>query len=199
MGQLTSLTLVLALLGCEGGATRTPDIAVRAEDKAVVSAIDSTLAGDDLGPPVNIDSLKAKAWLETTSGLLSKKESELFCPKNASGHLGRYFLIDRIEGKGPFGELTVYFSSEPGGWRYLPNTDVFAGLVLRTDRIAIWDSLSVGDPKSKVLDFIGKRFHYKKGAVLVANVGQFLCAFTILGDTIHDLSVTKSCASALVQ
>ena len=193
MARSVVLLLAVALIGCQVATSPSADVEIPTVEQIGVSTAAEIIEIDDPGTPVNIDSLKAQPWLETTSGVLSKREALLLCPKDTSRHFGRYFLIDRFDGKGPFGELTVHYSSESGNWLYLPNNDEFVGIVLRTDRISLWGELSVGDRESKILDFIGKRFHYKKGTVLVTDIGEFQCAFTILGDTVHELSVMRNC------
>lgn len=197
MGKLASLICLALISGCHSSTDQEPSAIVTSVGASAQPAMDLASAGSNLGAPLDIDSLESQEWLETTSGVLSDRETKDLCPKNASGHFGRYFLIDRGAQAMPFGELTVHFQSHPAEWRYRNHEDEFVSLMLRTDRLRIWDTLAVGDQRSKVLVFVGKRFHYDKGSLLYATIGEYGCAFKILGDTIHDLTITKTCSPIL--
>src|SRR5690606_11765078 len=91
------------------------------------------------------------------------------------------------------GRLTIYKDHAPVKWSYDDKDEEFVKLELQSGRIKVWDKVTVGDHKDSLLAFIGDRFHYHKGTIVVAEIGDYQGEFSILNDTIRELTVRRTC------
>ena len=136
-----------------------------------------------------LDLIKVKERFDNTSSVLSSEKSNEFCNPNKSYFFGMYFLIGNNET--PFGRLTIYIKDKVGVWQSDNTNEEFAEINLKTDEIAVWDSIVVGMKEKELLDFIGSSFHYKKGTSVYAELGEYSGRFRINADTICELTVGK--------
>lgn len=150
----------------------------------------------EIGPPIDIQALKAEPWLEVTSGVLSRKEIQLLCPDDSTYFFGFYDLIDRTKGGGPFGKLIVRLKDKQTPWKQSDVNEEFIQLTSRSNRVKVWNRVGVGDPVAKLIALSGSSSDYKagydKGMIEVA-IGEFESTCSTVNDTIRVLNVRRKC------
>ncbi len=147
----------------------------------------------ELSDPINIVKIKNIDWLTTTSGVITHSEAKKLCFYNDTiGFHGFYFLIDKSIGI-PFGMLKIYSEDKTGNWNFDNKNDRFVEINLKSNKIAVWDSIRVGLSESDLRKFIGNRFNYTKGSMIYSNLDDYTGVFTILGDTINELTIGLNC------
>ncbi len=151
----------------------------------------------ELPPPIIITDLDEIRTLDWNSGIINKDTS--FCYPIKGGQYGRYYLIDRFHASNSqdiskvlVGEIVI-FRKTGKLWTVNDTTQKFQNITLRSNIIAVWDSIYVGLNKEKLIDFIGRNFHYQKGAILHAEFDNYYGDFTIIGDTIQKIYISRRC------
>ncbi|WP_130287496.1 hypothetical protein [Aquimarina brevivitae] len=142
---------------------------------------------------INLTETKSLEFLTTTSGVVPHSDLESLCKQEKEGFYGFYHLINKDQKYRMIGMLTVYTTDKPESWKFNSKNESLSILELKTDDIKVWDSIAIGTEKSKLLDFIGTSFHYKKGSTLYAELGEYKSSFTISNDTISGIKIVKSC------
>ncbi|KAA1240784.1 hypothetical protein [Aquimarina sp. RZ0] len=147
----------------------------------------------EFSDPINLTEIKNLEFLTTTSGVVPHSELESLCKQNEEGFYGFYHLINKNKKYWMMGLLTVYVTDKPESWKFNSKNETLSMLELKTDDIKVWDSISIGISQSKLLDFIGTSFHYKKGSTLYAELGEYKSSFTMSKDTVSGIKIVKSC------
>lgn len=144
--------------------------------------------------PIDIIELKRLPFLTVTSGVWPHSESKTFCKPNKHKFFGHYQLIDKSDDKfGFIGQLIVSVPNSAEYWTYENDYETFVEIKLENSKIKIWNDIGVGTEETQLKSFIGDNFHYKKGTMIYAELGDYALNATILGDTINKLTVGKYC------
>lgn len=155
---------------------------------------DSLKDDNTIGVPIDIFELKGLSFLTVTSGVWPHSESKTFCKPYDHKFFGHYQLIDKSEDKFEFiGQLIVSVPNSSENWTYENDYETFVEIKLENRKIRIWKDIGVGTKEAKLNSFIGDNFHYKKGTMIYAELGDYSLNATILGDTISKLTVGKYC------
>lgn len=161
-----------------------------------IISLDSNSLKDEktFGEPIDIFKLKGLTFLAVTSGVWPHSESKTFCKPADHKFFGHYQLIDKSDDKyGFIGQLIVSVSNSAESWTYENDYETFVEIKLQNSKIRIWKEIGVGTKETQLKSFIGDNFHYKKGTMIYAELGDFSLNATILGDTINKLTVGKYC------
>jgi len=146
-----------------------------------------------LSEPVDIVDLKSLEWLTTTSGVVPHSELKNLCVQNDSlGFYGFYFLIDKTVVR-PIETLKIHTSQHNKKWNFDSKKEQFVEINLTSNKITIWDSIKVGLSEEKLKQFIGERFHYKKGTMIYSDLDSYEGIFIIANDTIIELTIKNKC------
>ena len=146
------------------------------------------------GDPLDINALKKQSFLEITSGVLPKAESDMFYKPDEGGFFRFYYLIDKdYDDKPLFGKLKVYVPDEPGNWRADFENEYFAEIKLESDKVRLWNKLEVGTHINQLTEFVGERKHQITDSVFTADIGKYSLRAVIRRDTIKELSVGTYC------
>ena len=146
------------------------------------------------GQPIDIFELKGLTFLTVTSGVWPHSESKTFCKPYDHKFFGHYQLIDKSDDKfGFIGQLIVSVPNSAENWTYENDYETFVEIKLENSKIRIWKDIGVGTKETQLKNFIGDNFHYKKGTMIYAELGDYSLNATILGDTINKLTVGKYC------
>lgn len=146
------------------------------------------------GGPIDILELKGLKFLTVTSGVWPHSESKTFCKPYDHKFFGHYQLIDKSDDKfGFIGQLIVSVPNSAESWTYENDYEIFVEIKLENSKIRIWKDIGVGTKETQLKSFIGDNFHYKKGTMIYAELGDYSLNATILGDTINKLTVGKYC------
>jgi len=143
--------------------------------------------------PINIKELKNRFHEATTSGIVPHSEIKNYCIPDTTGFLGLYNLSTIDTGFSLIGTLTVFVTGKPEEWHYDNNSEEFAGIMIWSNKIKIWNEITVGSTKNDILGFIGNTFHYTKGQTLFCELGDYHANFTIIEDTVARISINKNC------
>lgn len=149
------------------------------------------IKNSEVSNPVDVQKVKNLDWVKTTSGIASNTENLKLCNWKEKGFFGFYFLIDRE--RGPVGKLTVYAKDDINGWRFDNQTDKFARIELKTNRIKVWDEICVGLSKSQLLGFLEPYDIEASDSIIRARLGNYSTEFVILGDTVNRLMIERNC------
>ncbi len=190
------IALIFTLLSCkkriENGRTV---IKKKTEivDENSIPEIDSKKLNKKFPEPLNLKNIKNLEFLTTTSGVVAHSQVESLCKQDEEGFYGFYYLINKEKKHRKIGLLTVYTTDKPENWKFNSENESLSIIELQTDDLKVWDSIAVGISQSKLLNFIGKNFHYKKGSTLYTEIGEYKSSFTISKDTISEILIVKSC------
>ncbi len=144
-----------------------------------------------LSTPIEIYELKNLNGLTITSGVVSHSDiNELCVQGDSSGFYGFYYLIDNSINK-PLGTLKIHTTDE--NWKFDSKHERFAEIILESNRVSVWDSIKVGLSEKKLNDFIGNRFHYKKGTMIYSELDSYEGIFVIQKDTISKITIRNNC------
>ncbi len=144
--------------------------------------------------PVDIAELKRSPFLSVTSGVLPYSESKAFCQPQKHSFFGHYQLIDKSDDQlGLMGRLIVSVPNKTKKWSYESTDETFVEIKLASKKIKVWKEIGIGTKEDQLNSFIGDSFHYKKGTMIYAVLGDYTLNATILVDTIHELTVGKYC------
>ena len=158
----------------------------RVEENESIKVVEANLS-----EPIDIYELKTLSGLTTTSGIVTHSKTKNLCVQGDSlGFYGFYYLIDKSIGR-PFGILKIHTTDE--NWRFDSKNEKFAEITLESNKVAVWDSIKVGLSEQKLKEFIGDRFHYKKGTMIYSELDSYEGVFTILNDTIRKLTIKNDC------
>lgn len=147
---------------------------------------------DLIGEPVNIVAIKTLQWAIFTSGVVSSTDSKRYCSDDSLGIYGFYFLIDKEIGA-PIGKLIIHTRESAQNWRADNKDEEFASIELKSNKIKVWNKISVGSTEKDVLELIGENFHYKKGTIIHADIDNYSADFTIVNDTVNKIIISKTC------
>lgn len=193
---LTLILLIFFLISCKKG---TEKEATKVENKIEIADEGSVQENNfervmsEFSDPINLTEIKNLEFLTTTSGVVPHSELESLCKQEKEGFYGFYHLINKDQKYRMIGLLTVYTTDQPENWKLNSKNESLSILELKTNDIKVWDSISIGTDQSKLLDFIGNSFHYKKGSTLYAELGEYKSSFIISKDTISGIRIVKSC------
>jgi len=166
----------------EGNLTRNLTL----EDKGTKDLLEASLPA-----PIDIQELKSRSSLSFTSGVLAENETKKLCvPGDSVGFYGIYFLIHE-EVSRPIGHLKIHNISKE--WQFDDPHEKFAEISLNSGEISLWDSIAVGLSERGLMDFIGQRFHYKKGSTIYAELDSYTGIFIIAQDTLSRLTIRNRC------
>ncbi len=190
MKRILSILVVTFLFSCNNNETQKQKQLETWNER--VEDYDSLLDQKaNLSDPIDIYKLKNLNGLNITSGVVTHSETKDLCVQGESlGFYGFYFLVDETIGK-PFGVLRIHNSDED--WSFDSKNEKFAEIILESNRVSVWDSIHVGLSEKKLKDFIGDRFHYKKGTMIYSELDSYEGIFTILNDTINKLTIKNNC------
>ena len=145
-----------------------------------------------LNEPLNIYDLKIQRNLLITSGVIPISETKRFCKTDSVGFFGFYTLIDKSSSE-RIGKLNIFTTVMPENWKLESNNEKFVSIETRSNKIKIWNIDFIGMSENELLDFIGERFHYKKGQLIYSSFDKFDGAFWIKNDTIEKLEIKRVC------
>ncbi|MFD1552538.1 hypothetical protein DNU06_17190 [Putridiphycobacter roseus] len=192
MIKVLSILSLVILISCSGDYSKNEsEIKPKIEEVKCVESIIEVVSA--LPNPINIVDLKNSKWLKTTSGIVTHSESRKLCiPNDSIGFYALYFLIDNAVDL-PIGVLKVHTDEDNKAWKFVSANEQFVEIKLSSNKIVLWDSIRVGLSEKRLLSFIGERFHYKKGTVIYSELDSYEGMFTIISDTIMELTVKNRC------
>ncbi len=191
----------MALASCSEGDNQ-ENLAKNTAKETVIKVDSSSLKKDEnkvqlinsFEDPININKLKQSSFLETTSGVLRKSESKIFCKPEIDGFFRFYYLIDKTNGvNSVFGKLKVFVPDAPNNWRADFEDEHFSEIELESGRIKLWEKIGVGSSLNELSEFIGENTQNIVDSVLTAEMGKYSLRALINKDTIKELSVGKYC------
>lgn len=141
---------------------------------------------------INVYSLKTLESLTTTSGMLPISEYKDYCLTDSNEFLGTYTLIDKNVNR-PFGLMVVRCSDNPNNWKFSTKNEELVSLKLTSDYLSLWDRIAVGMSEEELQDFIGKRFHYKKGQMIYSDFDKYEGVFWLDNGIIKKLEINLIC------
>lgn len=153
------------------------------DEEIIVNIVDSlsikydesdNLLDNKFEPPIDINEIKQLAFLETTSGVLSKSESIVFCQPEREGFFRFYFLIDKTDDAfSVFGKLKVFVPDSSNNWRADFKGEHFSEIELNSNKIKVWEKIGVGSSLNELSDFIGGRNLNIKDSLINAEIGEY--------------------------
>lgn len=151
-----------------------------------------------LPEPLDLTKLQVGGRLDFTSGGLARAEHKNYCDKTDSGFYGRYHLIDKAIKKGHpvIGHIDIYKKGEMLTWKANDADQKIWEIQLRSNVLAVCDSLQVGLPKEKVMAFNtqhGGQCRYVESNTLGCLYANFSLTHIFENDTLSELSLTRLC------
>ncbi len=152
----------------------------------------------ELPEPFDITQLKITDRFDFTSGGLPKKDLQEYCENAEKGFFGRYNLIDRQSNLEPpiVGTIDIYKSGKMSSWRASDTNQTVWKINLKTDVISVWDSVHIGLPRDKVVQFgqSNKGFCMKKGDFYYScDFNNFSVVYNFKNDTLTEMTITRNC------
>jgi len=141
-------------------------------------------------PPININEIKHRSNLGSTSGVMPLKETQDLCREDSTGFFGEYYLFSN---DAPFGKLVVFVEDSDEGWNFETADETFVAIILTTNEVMVWDSIGVGTPLKDLKAFLSNDINYQKGTIVFAELGEYSASFTVKGDTISRVEVWRYC------
>jgi len=146
----------------------------------------------NLPVPFNVLDIDKIQGLKYTSG--GSRADGSLCENTKNGFYGNYYLIDLKNKYERAGIITIFKEGQDmSKWTPSDTSQQFRLINLKTDILSVWDSIHVGIPQSQLQLFIKDYFNYKKGTLIHCEFDNYVGDFTILGDTLHELTIKSKC------
>jgi hypothetical protein len=200
MKQLLQITLVtLTLISCSNEKldTKQTDQLETVSDSTISEIVEAHKT-TEIPEPFDISQIDSKKGLDFTSGVLSKEDFKEYCDNSDNGIYGRYNLIDQnSELEHPVvGTIDIYKPDSESNWQASDSNQTIWKINLKSDVISVWDSIHVGLPRDKVVQFgqTNKGFCIKKGDFYYScDFNNFSVVYNFKNDTLAELTVTRNC------
>ncbi|MFI5220347.1 MAG: hypothetical protein ACHQNT_12755 [Bacteroidia bacterium] len=196
MNKLLCLTLIFTACGQKQPIPNNTesDTIKKTPDKVEIFSDTLNEAKEIFSEPVPLNEIKQLNFLETTSGVAVISETKIFCKPSEAGFFGFYYMFNKTKQPWDYiGILKVHTTDKPEKWRFDTKNEIFVEIELENTDISVWDSIKVGVSEGGLMKFIGDNFHYKKGTIVYAELGDFKANFTIADDKISKLKVGRYC------
>ncbi|MEM6261592.1 MAG: hypothetical protein AAGI38_03720 [Bacteroidota bacterium] len=193
MKTVKLLGLLYIILSCQPQTDSQPTDTNPIERRKT-EATSTAKSNSTLRAPISIQEIKTKDGLHTTSSVISKQG--LCFAGDSIGFYGLYFLIDDVT-EPYFGILTIHDTGEPLKWRADSQTEQFVSINLKSNALAVWDSIQVGINKKALIQFLGEYDYSKEGSVILAELDGYKGKFTLSNDTVSELEIEIRCKNPL--
>lgn len=138
--------------------------------------------------------------LEFTSGGGKGIEKHIQCDSAQTGFYGSYFLIDRQYadevGRPIGGTITIHSDGNMADWKSTDTDQIICRIHLKSDIIAVWDSITIGMTRSEIEQFgeANGGFCVQKGeAHYSCDFYNFSAVFQFQQDSLKEIIVTRNC------
>jgi hypothetical protein len=155
---------------------------------------------NEIVEPIDFKNIQTAEFLDFTSGSIRQIETSDYCDSIKKGFYGRYTLLDKRRISDTItpivGLIDIYMEGEMATWKFTDQGQKIWKINLTSDLLTVWDSIKVGLPKQKILQFgeshnavcINKGENYYS-----CDFNNFSAVFRFKNDSLSELTITRKC------